>query len=281
MDLLADFARWGWDEHGWAERTRKQYVLHARRADAWLREHRKTSLVAAGERDLRAWLFSLPATASTRNGARSGLVAFFGYLMTARMRTDNPAKNLPVLKVPPALPRALEWGMASRLLVASRTLSPEHEVLIGLWLLAGMRLTEARTLTWHSIEEGWIRLRGKKGKERMLPIHPQLADALERWRAVSPDQHWLFGSRRRFGHPLSANAIYLRVHAVAEAAGANGWAPHQLRHTWATRLMETGADIRTIQEGLGHSSLTTTARYLKVRPARLKEAVEQLTLDLA
>ena len=123
-----------------------------------------------------------------------------------------------------------------------------------------------------------IRVLGKGGKERMLPVGEPAQRALERYEAkgrnvlsTEPDEKALFLSKS--GRRLSNSDITRRLGLwVREAALAGGISPHSLRHSFATHLLEGGADLRTIQELLGHSSISTTQIYTRIDATRLREA---------
>ena len=119
-----------------------------------------------------------------------------------------------------------------------------------------------------------VRVMGKGGKERVVPYGPPAADALD---------HWLECARPQLTGPLSGDALFLgdkggridprvvrsMVHKMAARAGVHDIAPHGLRHSTATHLLQGGADLRAVQEMLGHASLSTTQRYTHVDSARL------------
>ena len=111
-----------------------------------------------------------------------------------------------------------------------------------------------------------------------MPIHPDLAVALGKWHVECPSARWVFPSPRDPDRQASFTWIRDHVESIGDTVGVD-LHPHALRHTAATRLLETGADLRTVQEFLGHASLATTTVYTKIRPARLVEAMRRMTYE--
>ena len=198
-------------------------------------------------------------------------MAFFDFLVATGRRAENVAAALPRLKEPRPIPRSLDFEDAQMVWGASLYKGGVHRALVGLMLFAGLRKTEARTLTWDRVGD-YLRVMGKGSKERAIPIHPALRRSLDNLERAHAS--WLFPSPRAEG-PISDTQVRLIIDEVAEASGVKV-TPHVLRHTFATRLLEQGADLRQIQELLGHAELSTTAIYTRVTPARLGDAVSLL-----
>lgn len=272
-DLFYEFARWGWDAKGWSLATRTTYGNHCKLGDVWLESHRDVSIFCASFLDLREFLYTKNTTARHRNNTRQALVGLGEFLVDTERWTFNPAYALPRLREPINIPKALELDEAQRILRAAQALGPQYHVLIGTLLYTGLRREEARTLTWDDLgpDMQWIRFRGKRDKERVIPIHPDLAQILRPWRYASSSP-WLFPSPRSPERPMSAGTLRCLVKEAGDFAGIVGLHPHVLRHTFATCLLETGANLRTVQEALGHSNPQTTVIYTKVRPSGLREA---------
>lgn len=278
-DLVYPFKQWGLDERSWLRNTRDTYAYYALRTDRWLAEERDTSLAAATVEDLRAFLATLPPAASSRNIALNGLRAAYDFLVDRGDRGGNPARELSTFRRRRSIPKALEPEEADRVRVAAQAKGPMIASLILAMLYAGLRREEARTLRWGDIE-GWKRLRidGKGGHERIVPLHSRLTSALRVWSGRCDDPEWVFPSPRLGPRPLSTSWVAATVADVGEmAAVEDGLHPHRLRHTFATNLVEAGADLKTVQELLGHESLDTTTVYLKVRAGRLTEAIGRLS----
>lgn len=274
---LAQFRAWGFDALGWREGTRNAYAKRIAAGDRWLHAHRGICVTAASRDDLRAWLSQLPPNPHTRNHSRNALVGFYRFLADTSARVDDPTTGIGALPEPASVPKALSQVVAGDVLDAAAGFGPMWDALVALLLFAGLRASEVRTLQWVQVQGEWLMIEGKGGKQRMLPIAPPAAERLAAWRAECTDARWLFPSPRIPDRPLSDGWMRGKVRAIGDAAGIVGLHPHALRHTAATELLERGADVRTVQEFLGHASLQTTQIYTKVRPERLLEAVGRLT----
>lgn len=280
--LYRRFIEWGFDERGWAEATRTRYLRNLRHADKWFAANRTTTLITCRAMDLKAYIFDQTPNARNRNRVRQVLVAWGEFMVEEGFWPVNHALAINRLPEPELLPKALDNSVAHRIEVAAKHFGPMTEVLILVLLYCGLRRSEVTNLEWrHISEDGWLRFKGAKrrgggGKERAVPLADPVLVAVARWRAQCHDPRWVFPSPRRPGKPISERHTHTIVNQVGDLAGVH-LHPHLCRHTFATRLLEMGADLRTIQEALGHSDPKTTSRYLKVRPARLKEAVGKLS----
>jgi site-specific recombinase XerD len=168
----------------------------------------------------------------------------------------------------------------------STPLGLRDRAILELLYSSGIRLGELVGLTLDAIdlEKGLVRVHGKGGKERLVPIGGPAREALRcylRCRAAllasdvpDPDRRRLFLTRS--GRPLSPSGVQDRVRRhVAAATGGRRLGPHTLRHTFATHLLDAGADLNAVKELLGHASLSTTQIYTHVSIERLKEAYRQ------
>lgn len=233
-----------------------------------------------GEPDLtgmRQWLSSLYERGLAVPSIRRKLASvrsFYQYMMREGAVAANPAKLLVTPKMPKRLPEVPGAEKTNRLLddVAADTLErpfPERdravfEILYG----CGLRVSELAGLNLMDIERGErvIRVRGKGRKERMVPFGAQAAEALERWleaRRAKAGEQAVFVNHR--GGRLSDRSMRSLVKLYSMLlAGDSSLHPHALRHAFATHMLADGADLRSIQELLGHAQLSTTQRYTKV-----------------
>lgn len=278
--LLSEFGQWGYDVRGWSPETRAKYQGRAKALEVWLKEHRNKSVLWASAADLRAWLFSTPTNATTRNHYRQAVVAFYAFLQDAEYVDTNIALDLPRIPQAQPLPKALTAEQAHAIEQAVQLFPLMVQVLVLVYLYVAVRKTEGRTLEWRQLdlEGGWIRFIAKGNKERVMPLHPKVVDALRAWRDDCPDARWVFPSDygKVRGRVRSSSWVRNTIREVGIAAGIEHLHPHQLRHTCATHLVERGVDVRAVQEYLGHANLATTQVYLRVRPVRLREAVESI-----
>ncbi|QHM92213.1 tyrosine recombinase XerC [Acetobacter pasteurianus] len=246
-------------------------------------------------RDFRAWLAYEQAEASkptarktssgqaTRTRARrvSAVRSFFKYL-ARRQGVENPAIQLlstPRTKKPLPRPLAKDQALAAPEDISDLAHTPmEQQRDAALFLLlygCGLRISEALNLNIADLDvmrsSNVLRILGKGGKERLVPVLPVVQQALEAWRtrhpAPTPDAPLFVGIRGKRLQPAIAQK------AMREWRHLSGLpdyvTPHALRHSFATHLMEGGADLRVIQELLGHASLSTTQRYTLADEARL------------
>jgi len=239
-----------------------------------------TFFEGGGEPDLtamRQWLSSLYERGLAVPSIRRKLASvrsFYQYLMREGAVTANPAKLLSTPKMPKRLPEVPGAEKTNRLLddVAADKLErpfPERdravfEILYG----CGLRVSELAGLDLMDIDraERILRVRGKGRKERMVPFGTKAAEALARWleaRRAKPGEMAVFVNHR--GGRLSDRSMRSLVKLYSMLlAGDSSLHPHALRHAFATHLLADGADLRSIQELLGHAQLSTTQRYTQV-----------------
>jgi len=274
-------------------------LLSARRAprtvDAYRRDlaHLAASLGAppasATADDLERYVAELraaglsPATIARRTAAAR---SFYRHLLLLGARPDNPAAELDLPRRVRRLPRTLSPGEAERLIEAASGTSPRalrDRALVELLYGAGLRVSEAVGLdrTAVDLDARLVRATGKGGKERLVPVGRQAADALRRYlsrgrphldRRHRPE---LFLNAQ--GGALTRAGAFLILRKLAAAAGLepDRVHPHLLRHSFATHLLEGGADLRSVQEMLGHADLATTELYTHVSDRRRRELYYQ------
>lgn len=246
-------------------------------------------LVSADSTKLGEWLQHLskqklaPATVARK---LSSLRAFYSYLTRREIITSSPASRLR----PPArtyrMPHCISTEEVILLIevwTAQDALSARNRALMELAYGSGLREGELVSLTVDrlSLDEGWVRPLGKGGKERMVPMSQHsvkwLAVYLDLWRAALSGSHSgksVFLTRN--GNPFSRMTVWNIVRKSALKAGiASTIHPHTLRHSFATHLLEGGADLRVVQELLGHSDIRTTEIYTSVSRKRLSDAVKK------
>ena len=236
--------------------------------------------------DIRAWLASLAndgAGNATRARHLSAVRSFFRYL-ARRHDVDNPAVRLVATpRVRRPLPRPLSAPQACAVTEEIGELSDVAAIqardtaLFTLLYGCGLRIAEALSLDVRHAPllgaDAMLRVVGKGAKERVVPVLPVVRQAMEAWVAWHPDRHpdsplfvGVRGGRLDPGIAQRTLREYRRLNGLSEHA-----TPHALRHSFATHLLVGGADLRSIQELLGHASLSTTQRYTSVDEARLME----------
>jgi integrase/recombinase XerC len=215
--------------------------------------------------------------------ALSAVRGLFRFACREGMASSNPALGVPTPKTAQPLPRHLRPPEIEKLLAMPEphdALGRRDRAILELLYATGLRVGELVSLEWCDLdlEERVLRVLGKGGKERMVPFGRLAGGALESWLAAwedvrrqveaDPEDEPVFLNYR--GGRLSDRSVRRIVDQHVEAAAlASGVHPHTLRHTFATHLLEQGADLRSIQELLGHSSLATTQRYTHLDVDRL------------
>ena len=275
--ILQEYLRWMRDECGYAETTRVSRHQHIRQADEYVRKVSGRRLAMAQPEHIRLFIQRYDV-ARTRNGYLADLRNFFAFVIERGWRRTDPTAGIRNLKTPRYLPRPLSIDEARRLRFAAAGLSLRHRVIVDLALYAGPRRAVIAALKWSDLDlrRKQARLFGKGGKEAMVPLHDHLIDLLRVWRVASASEVYVFPSRR--GKHLAPGTIWAAVKEAGDLAGL-AVSPHRLRHTFATELLEAGADIRVVQELLRHASLSTTQIYTAVSTKRLETDVNRLDFN--
>ena len=282
--------------HLTVEKGRSANTLAAYRRD--LRryvEHLECEVEAAAPDDVRSYLDFLAAAGlsrSSRNRALASIRGLHRFLFSEGMATADPTADIDAAKLPRGLPRALTESEVERLLDAiegSDASARRDRAIVELLYGTGMRVSELVALSLDDVDRdaALIRVTGKGDRQRVVPIGRLAADALEAWLAptgrslLAPttwasrdDQMAVFLNAR--GGRLSRQGAWGVVRKYATRAGlAKRLSPHVLRHSCATHMLDHGADLRTVQELLGHASLTTTQLYTKVSTDLLQAEYER------
>ncbi|MGV1048483.1 MAG: tyrosine recombinase XerC [Solirubrobacterales bacterium] len=269
---------------GAAERTRRAYAVDLAGFVEWISpqglgpgdvRHRDVRRYGAGLSSAGA----APATVARKLAAIRGL---YGFLVRTERAGQNPAELVSSPKRSEKLPNVLSTEQMRKLLerIPARTpLELRDRAMLELAYSCGLRCEEIVNLDEGAIdfESEQLRVLGKGSKERILPVGAPAQSALRRYLergrralAADPRERALFLSKS--GRRLSNSDVTRRLGLWArEAALAAGVSPHSLRHSFATHLLEGGADLRTIQELLGHASISTTQVYTRVDAARLRD----------
>ena len=261
---MDEWVKWTAAERGWSENTAEQYQQRARQADRWLKDQGHQGLHRATPEQLRAWWDSLTPTAATRNHAAKALAAWGDWAVKTGRRAKDPTADLPRWSKPRRLPRPLDAAARARVAGQLRGRGDKRAAAVALMLHGGLRLSEAIGLHWRDVDDDQLRVLGKGGKERMVPINRDLRMILTRWRLACPSQTWVLPGENGNITPAAVRAW------CKDIAGCN---PHVLRHTAATELLERCGDLRVVQEFLGHASPATTQIYTQVTPGRMADAV--------
>jgi len=238
---------------------------------------------AAIERLAEEWRDLARATVARKSAA---LRRFYGFLVDEKLRADDPGSALPRPGNGRGLPKTLSNADVEAIFAAIQAridrVPPDPRdlrllALIELLYGSGLRASELVSLPRGAIQpdKPYLILRGKGGKERLVPLSDRARAAVAAWREhVDPARPWLFPSGK--GH-LSRIRLYQMVREIAGMAGIppDRISPHVLRHAFATHLLEGGADLRALQAMLGHADIATTEIYTHVDSARLVSLVNE------
>lgn len=251
---------------------------------------RGESLESAGPDDIAAWLAALEAeglAASTAALKVSALRQFYQFLYAEGARGDNPTAVIDRPRTKRPLPKILSVDETRRLVEAAARGGGAKGVrlraMIETLYAAGLRVSELVALPLSAFRRGqpYLIVNGKGGKERLAPLGRAAIEALEDYLGVrgrfleeGSASPWLFPSRGKTGHVTAARfAQMLKDLAVAAGIEPSRVSPHVLRHAFATHLLDGGADLRAVQQMLGHADITTTQIYTHVAQDRLKDLV--------
>ncbi|MDO5611064.1 MAG: site-specific tyrosine recombinase XerD [Pseudomonadota bacterium] len=275
-----------WAEHGLSRSAQASYRRDLSGFARW-RHHRNGALGIADAHDVFNYLKWRSAHGySARSDARfnSALRGLFAWMLRRGLRGDDPSTVLAPPKLPRSLPKALAESQIDALLAAPDTDSAEglrERAVLELMYAAGLRVSELAGLsaTAVNMRQGVLRVVGKGGKERLVPIGEEAQHWLKRYldEARGPLAAGKSGNEKLFinsgGAALTRQQIWRRIKAQAIIAGIapERISPHVLRHSFATHLLNHGADLRALQLLLGHSSLSTTQIYTLVAKEKLKQ----------
>jgi len=265
-------------ERGASLHTLRSYRTDLRQFEVFARSRRLGPPETIDPRAVRVYLASLSEAKLARSSIGRKLAvlrSLFRYLTRRREIEANPVKDLRGPKIPRALPRTLLYDDIVQILDKTEHSRLRDRAILELLYATGIRVGEAAGLEVTDIDvgSGLVRVRGKGDKERLVPVGTQALRALEAYldgRRKGP----LFLNGR--GGRLTVRSLHRIVRASAKRAGLHRpVSPHTLRHSFATHLLDQGADLRVIQEFLGHARLSTTQRYTHVSADHLMKVYDR------
>jgi len=274
-------------ERGLADNTIQSYSRDLIRFFKFM-ERKKVSPIQAGRDHITEYIGSLNSVLSARSIARnlSALKMFFRFLISDGKIKDSPARLLESIKLPGRLPEILTRDEVDLLLSQpdiSTSLGLRDKAMLELLYATGLRVSELIGLNLINInlEAGYVRTMGKGFKERMIPMGQKAIDTLNAY--ISGGRTRLLKGRnpsRLFlnsrGRPISRQGFWKIIKRYGIMAGIKKKiTPHRLRHSFATHLLEGGADLRSVQVMLGHADISTTQIYTHVSRERLKQIHEK------
>jgi integrase/recombinase XerD len=295
-NLVEDFLAYLRHERGQSEQTQKTYDFLLRNFVAWAEQRgfndwaqvKLSDLMAFLEYERTRALKDQPEAAGRKLSSESlylqiaALRAFYNFAETEKFLPENVAENLSLPRRWQRLPKSLSTSEIERLLEPEKPETPSalcDQAVLELAYASGLRVAELRgaRLEHLHLEAGFLTVIGKGNKERVVPVGRKAVEAIGRYleagRPVlltrkSPAN--LFLNRR--GRPFAASTLWARIkRRVRRAEIGRNVTPHALRHSFATHLLENGADLRVIQELLGHANISTTEVYTHVTVSRLRD----------
>lgn len=277
-------------ERGLSQNTIANYVFDLEKLMNWLDEHEiGASPLTISEKTIQEFIYQIAKEMNPRSQSRiiSGLRGFFNYLIFEEYRKTNPLELIESPKTGRKLPDTLSEDEIDLLIGQIDLSSPQGErnrAIIETLYGCGLRVSELISLKISDLffEEGFIKVTGKGDKQRFVPIARSTMKYISLYRdEIRTHQNipeeamdTLFLNRR--GKALSRAMIFTIVKNLAEKAGIKKKvSPHTFRHSFATHLLENGADLRAIQQMLGHESITTTEVYTHIDTSHLAKVMER------
>jgi integrase/recombinase XerD len=298
--LVEDFLQYLRHERGQAEHTQRTYAALLNRFVTWAASQNLSDWKQVELKHLMSFLQhereravdGEPKDSARRLSSESvyleiaALRAFYRFAENEKLLPANVAENLSLPRRWKRLPKALTDAEIKKLLEPEQPESPQSlcdQAILELAYASGLRLSELKNLRLEQLhlDAGFINVIGKGNKERVVPVGRKAAEALNRFidvgrpKLVTPRSPAnVFLTKR--GTPFASVTLWLRIKQRVRRAGvARNITPHMLRHSFATHLLEHGADLRVIQELLGHANISTTEIYTHVTGNRLRDIHRQ------
>jgi site-specific recombinase XerD len=264
---LEEFKRYLEVEKSASRHTLRNYLSDLGQWDVHFAKRGISSPEDVTSDDIRAFLgLTEKRGASTLQRKLAALRTFFEYLHTKKLISKNISQTIPAPKVRRKLPRVLNEEQANSLsrLAVENSDNLRDLAILELLYCCGVRASELAALDWSDVSWSALELKvrvAKGGKQRIIPLLDSVVDVLRRLRVQNGESAFGPILLNYKGTRLSTRSIQKIVSRYAALVGV-GATPHTLRHSFATHLLSNGADLRAIQELLGHSSLSTTQRYI-------------------
>ncbi len=290
QQALRDYQHYLRIERGLAQNSIKSYQRDVNKLIVYLETHNiLEDPIKVSMETVQRFVYDIAKTVNPRSQARiiSGLKGFFNYLVFEEYRTDNPMDLLESPKIGRKLPDTLSEPEIDTLIGAIDLSKPEGErnrAMLETLYGCGLRVSELIGLKLSDLffEEGFIKVTGKGDKQRFVPIGTINIKYIDIYRneirihqkIQKGHEDILFLNRR--GKQLTRAMIFTIIKRLAEKIGLQkSISPHTFRHSFATHLLENGADLRAIQQMLGHESITTTEVYMHVDRSHLSDVMNK------
>jgi integrase/recombinase XerD len=285
---IQDFSTYLKLERGLSKNSITSYVLDIQKLNNYLKTHEiKTTPIRIETITVQEFIYDAAKTLNARSQSRliSALRGFFDYLIFENYRETNPLALIESPKIGRKLPDTLSIEEIDNIISTidlSNSQGERNRAIIETLYSCGLRVSELTNLKISDLffDEGFIKVTGKGNKQRFVPISPLTQKYIILYKndvrphipIVQEYRDTLFLNRR--GKQLTRAMIFTIVRQLTEKAGINKTiSPHTFRHSFATHLLENGADLRAIQLMLGHESITTTEIYMHIDKSHLKKVI--------
>jgi len=290
QQALKDYQSYLRIERGLSENSISNYGLDIKKLITWLDDSKiHTTPIAIKPEVIQEFIYTIAKEVNPRSQSRiiSGLKGFFNYLIFENYRETNPLELIESPKIGRKLPDTLAIEEIDQLIKAIDLSSAQGErnrAILETLYGCGLRVSELTSLKISDLffKEGFIKITGKGDKQRFVPIGDTTIKYIELYRKevrvhqkIAPKaQDTLFLNRR--GNQLTRAMIFTIIKQLVEKTGIDKViSPHTFRHSFATHLLENGADLRAIQQMLGHQSITTTEIYTHIETSFLQETISK------
>jgi integrase/recombinase XerD len=289
-ESILDYSHYLKIERGLSSHTLKNYIRDVKKLISFLNKKKiSSSPIAIKDEVIQQFIYEIAKEISPRSQARiiSGLRSYFNYLIFENYRASNPTDLIETPKIGVKLPDTLSEQEINNLISAvdlSKAEGERNRAMLETMYSCGLRVSELIDLKISDLffDEGFIKIVGKGNKERFIPIHFSaqkyiilyMNEIRTQLKIKKGFEDTLFLNRR--GKSLSRQMIFMILKDLAIKIDLNKKiSPHTFRHSFATHLLKNGADLRAIQQMLGHESITTTEVYVHLDTSYLKEIVEK------
>lgn len=280
-DMVREYLSYCRVEKGLAANSIESYGTDLARLTAWAAKN-DLDLLHLTRQDLREWLIDLAGEHLSENSKRrliSAVRGFYKFLMFDGHVTKNPAEDLASPQKGVYLPRFLNRSEIETLLATPDTsteMGLRDRAMLEIMYSSGLRVSETANLRLHDVDTdaGILTTTGKGSKTRRVPVGSHAVEWLRSYLALRRKKEKI-GVDNIFvtaaGDAINRQTIYLAITGYAEQCGLTGVSPHTLRHSFATHLVQNNADIRSVQQMLGHADISTTQIYTHITNTQLRK----------
>ena len=284
-DFVREYLLYLQVEKGLAKNSLESYARDLQKLKTWA-EKNDFDLLNLTRRDLREWLIDLAGEKLSENSKRravSALRGFYKFLMFDGHIKKNPAEDLDAPQKGFYLPKFLNQTEIENLLLApdvSQEIGLRDRAILELMYACGLRVSEAVDLKISDVEldAGILTCKGKGSKTRKIPVGTSAVEWVKSYLAVRRKKENTMVQNlfvTASGRPITRQTIFNFIKEYGEKIGLTGISPHTLRHSFATHLIQNSADVRSVQQMLGHADISTTQIYTHITDAHLRKTYEK------